>query len=144
MNKRFLKILAMILGAIIVLMILLLAVGPFLIPITPLEGLVSAQQAATIHTQVEDWDVALWEYLRAWGVGTSDFVTRIPNIQQPALVITGGSDAVVPVSDSQRLDSELPNSELVILPSCGHVPQEECTEAFEEVVGAWLSQGEQE
>ena len=40
MNKRFLKILGMILGAIIILMILLLAVGPFLIPITPLEGFV--------------------------------------------------------------------------------------------------------
>ncbi len=97
----------------------------------------------TIHTQVEDWDVALWAYLRAWGVDTPDFVTRIPIIQQPALVITGDSDAVVPVSDSQRLDSELPNSELVILPSCGHVPQEECPEAFEEAVDPWLSQREQ-
>ena len=47
MNKRFLKILATILAAIIILIILLLAVGPFLIPITPLEGLVSAQQVAT-------------------------------------------------------------------------------------------------
>jgi pimeloyl-ACP methyl ester carboxylesterase len=97
----------------------------------------------TIHTQVKDWDVALWEYLRAWGVGTSDFVTHIPNIQQPALVITGDSDAVVPISDSQRLDTELPSSELVILTSCGHVPQEECPEAFEEAVDAWLSQREQ-
>jgi pimeloyl-ACP methyl ester carboxylesterase len=98
----------------------------------------------TIHTQVEDWDVALWEYLRAWGVDTPDFVTHIPDIQQPTLVVTGDGDAVVPVSDSQRLDSELPNSELVILSSCGHVPQEECPKAFEEAVGAWLSQREQE
>jgi pimeloyl-ACP methyl ester carboxylesterase len=97
----------------------------------------------TIHTQVADWDVALWEYLRAWGVDTPDFVASIPAIQQPALVITGDSDAVVPVSDSQRLDSELPNSELVILPSCGHVPHEECPEAFEEAVDAWLRQWKQ-
>jgi len=98
----------------------------------------------TIHTQVEDWDVALWEYLSAWGVDTPDFVPHIPDIQQPTLVITGDSDAVVPVSDSQRLDSGLPDSELVILPSCGHVPQEECPDAFEEAVGVWLSLGEQE
>jgi len=98
----------------------------------------------TIHTQIEDWDVALWEYLRAWGGGTPDFVDHIPDIQQPTLVVTGDSDAVVSVSDSQRLDSELPNSELVILSSCGHVPQEECSEAFEEAVDAWLSQREQE
>jgi pimeloyl-ACP methyl ester carboxylesterase len=97
----------------------------------------------TIHTQVEDWDVALWEYLRAWGAGTPDFVTRIPNIQQPALVITGDGDAVVPVSDSQRLHSELPNSELTILPSCGHVPQEECPRLLEEAISNWLNKMEQ-
>ena len=94
----------------------------------------------TIHTQVEDWDVALWEYLRAWGVDTSDFRARIPDIQQPALIITGDGDSVVPVSDSQRLDSELQNSELVILPLCGHVPHEECPNDFEEAVDAWLRQ----
>jgi pimeloyl-ACP methyl ester carboxylesterase len=94
----------------------------------------------TIHTQVEDWDVALWEYLHVWGVDTPDLAARIPDIQQPALVITGDSDIVVPVTDSRRLDSELPNSELVILPPCGHVPHEECPEAFEEAVDAWLSQ----
>lgn len=82
----------------------------------------------------------MWEYLRAWGVDTPDLAARIPDIQQPALVITGYSDTVVPVTDSHRLESELPNSELVILPSCGHVPHEECPEAFEEAVDAWLSQ----
>lgn len=93
-----------------------------------------------IHTEVEDWDVALWEYLRVWGTDGPDIAAQISEIQQPVLVLTGDSDAVVPVEDSQRLDIELPNSELVILPSCGHVPQEECPAAFEEAVGAWLSQ----
>ena len=94
----------------------------------------------SIHTQVEDWDFALWEYLRVWGEDTPDLAARIPDIQQPVLLITGDSDTVVPVTDSQRLDSEFPNSELVILPSCGHVPHEECPEAFKEAVDAWLSQ----
>jgi pimeloyl-ACP methyl ester carboxylesterase len=93
-----------------------------------------------IQTQVQDWDMAYWEYLRVWGLDTPDYITRIPEIQQPVLVISCDSDAIVPVSDSQTLHSELPNSELVILPSCGHVPQEECPDIFEEVVGEWLSQ----
>lgn len=97
----------------------------------------------SIHTQVEDWDFALWEYLRVWGVDTPDLAALIPDIQQPTLVITGDSDTVVPVTDSQRLYSELPNSELVILPSCGRVPHEECPEAFEEAVGAWLNKRKQ-
>jgi pimeloyl-ACP methyl ester carboxylesterase len=92
----------------------------------------------TLHTQVADWDLAFWEYLRVWGAETPDFLTSIPELQQPALVITGDSDAVVPVADSQRLNSELPNSELVILPACGHLPHEECPEAFEEALDAWL------
>lgn len=96
-----------------------------------------------IHAQVEDWDAALWEYLRIWGADSPDMAARIPDIQQPALVITGDGDSVVPVTDSQRLDSELPNSELVILPSCGHVPHEECPEAFEGALDAWLSEWEQ-
>ena len=41
--------------------------------------------------------------------------------------------------DVGNLDSVLPNSELVILHTCGHVPQEECPEAFKEAVDAWLS-----
>jgi pimeloyl-ACP methyl ester carboxylesterase len=93
-----------------------------------------------IHSEIEDWDLALWEYLRVWGTDTPDFVSRISEIQQPALILTGDSDAVVPVEDSQRLDNELPNSELVILPSCGHVPQEECPEAFESAVDEWLDE----
>jgi pimeloyl-ACP methyl ester carboxylesterase len=93
-----------------------------------------------IQTQVQDWDMAYWEYLRVWGLDTPDYITRIPEIQQPVLVVSGDSDAIVPVSDSQTLHSELPNSELVILPSCGHVPQEECPDIFEKAVGEWLSQ----
>jgi pimeloyl-ACP methyl ester carboxylesterase len=92
-----------------------------------------------VQTQVEDWDNALWEYLRIWGAGSPDYVQRIPDIQQPALVITGDSDQVVPVADSQRLDAALPNSEFVILPSCGHVPQEECPHIFQDAVDQWLS-----
>jgi pimeloyl-ACP methyl ester carboxylesterase len=92
-----------------------------------------------IHTQVANWDLALWEYLRAWSVDISALAAQLGEIQQPALVVSGDSDAIVPVADSQRLDSALPNSELVILPTCGHVPQEECPEAFTEAVDAWLS-----
>jgi len=92
-----------------------------------------------IHTEVANWDQALWEYLRAWSVDISALAARLGEIQQPALVVAGDGDTVVPVADSERLDSVLPNSELVILPRCGHVPQEECPEAFKVAVDAWLS-----
>jgi len=101
---------------------------------------ISAERMARtlIQTQVTNWDTAYWEYLRIWGNDTPDYQARIPEIQQPALVISGDSDNVVPVADSRKLDSELPNSELTILPACGHVPQEECPELFEDAVTSWL------
>jgi len=99
-------------------------------------------ELTTIQTRVENWDLAYWEYLRVWGVDTPEYATRIPEIRQPALVLSGDSDAIVPLADSQRLHSELPNSELSILASCGHVPQEECPDPFIEAVDSWLSQFE--
>jgi pimeloyl-ACP methyl ester carboxylesterase len=94
--------------------------------------------ATSIHTRVADWDLALWEYLRVWSVDLSALAGRFGEIEQPALIVSGDSDTIVPVADSQRLDEALPNSELVILPQCGHVPQEECPEAFMGAVDAWL------
>jgi pimeloyl-ACP methyl ester carboxylesterase len=96
-----------------------------------------------IQTKVENWDAAYWEYLRVWGVDTPDYISGIPDIQQPVLVLSGDSDTIVPVSDSQKLHSALPNAELEILPACGHVPQEECPELFIEAVDSWLNQSAQ-
>ncbi len=93
-----------------------------------------------IQTQVSDWDYAYWEYLRVWGADAPDHLAMLPELEQPALVISGDNDNVVPLSDSQQLDDELPNSELVVLSNCGHVPQEECPAAFEDAVSTWLTQ----
>jgi len=94
----------------------------------------------TIQTQVTDWDYAYWEYLRVWGADAPDYISVIPELQQPALVISGDDDKVVPLSDSERLNAELPNSELVVIPNCGHVPHEECPVVFEEAMDTWLNQ----
>jgi pimeloyl-ACP methyl ester carboxylesterase len=56
----------------------------------------------------------------------------------PVLVITGDDDRIVPTESSIRLSGELPGSELVVIPQCGHVPQEECPEAFLAAVNGFL------
>lgn len=95
-----------------------------------------------IHTEVEGWDDALWAYLQEWGVNPADVAGQLSAIQQPALVITGDSDAIVPVADSERLASDLPNADYAVISSCGHVPQEECPSDFEAVVDKWLGQAD--
>jgi len=80
-------------------------------------------------TQAQDWDKGLWELTKA--SGESKLGARVAEVAQPTLVITGDDDRIVPTKDSIRLASELPDAELVVIPSCGHAPQEECP-------GPWL------
>lgn len=94
----------------------------------------------TIHTRVEAWDVAMWEYLRAWTIDSPDFETLIASLRQPVLVIAGEEDNIIPVDDGRRLNTELANSDFVLLPSCGHVPQEECPDTLKKAMDDWLAQ----
>lgn len=56
-------------------------------------------------------------------------------INQPTLIIWGDQDTVIPVEDGHTLHREMLNSRLVVLKDCGHVPQEEKSELFAELVG---------
>ena len=55
-------------------------------------------------------------------------------INQPTLIIWGEDDKVIPVDDGQKLHSEILHSRLVVIKNSGHVPQEEQSEAFVEIV----------
>ena len=98
----------------------------------------STRMLRAMNTRVYNWDLALWEFLAA-ATWQPDLTTQIGEIEQPVLVVSGDDDGLVPVADSARLDSELPNSRLAVLPNCGHVPQEECPEEFIDAVAAWLA-----
>ena len=65
---------------------------------------------------------------------------RLMELRMPALVITGDDDRIVPTAQSVRLAGELPQAELAIIPDCGHLPQEECPEAFLQEVNRFLGE----
>ena len=74
------------------------------------------------------WDRALWAMTLA---------TRYPRLPAlaarlavPTLVITGDDDRIVPTAQSVRLAGTIPGAQLRVLPGCGHLPQEECPDAF--------------
>jgi len=86
--------------------------------------------------RADHWDRALWELTKASRqVGLADDLDRIT---MPTLVVTGDDDRIVPTASSIRLARELPDAELVVIPECGHVPQEECPGPFLEAVTAFL------
>jgi len=62
-----------------------------------------------------------------------------PILNVPVLVITGDDDRIVPTEQSIRLAGEIAGARLVVIPSCGHVPQEECPAAWLTAVESFLA-----
>lgn len=86
--------------------------------------------------QVENWDRALFEFTAAGQ--RPDLVADFDRLTMPVLVVSGDDDRIVPVETAIQLSEEIPGAELVIFENCGHVPQEECPEAFMETIGSFL------
>lgn len=55
-------------------------------------------------------------------------------INQPTLIIWGEDDKVIPLDDGRMLHDSILNSRLIILRDCGHVPQEEQSDLFAQLV----------
>jgi pimeloyl-ACP methyl ester carboxylesterase len=86
-----------------------------------------------------DWDKALWELTKA--SRRPNFVNKLASLTVPTLVLSGTDDKIVPLEQSQRLASSIPNATLETFPACGHTPQEECPKLFLNAVTEWLRKG---
>ncbi len=58
----------------------------------------------------------------------------LPRVTNPALIIWGREDRVVPVECGEQYRRGLPNSTLTVLERCGHLPPIEQPEAFARLV----------
>jgi pimeloyl-ACP methyl ester carboxylesterase len=78
--------------------------------------------------QIFNWAEALYQVgLVMEPLGVQE---RLSELTMPALVVTGDDDTFVPLEENQRLVRELPNASLAVLKDCGHVPHQECAQAF--------------
>ncbi len=91
----------------------------------------------TLPLRAENWDKALWELTLA--SQESNLASRLDEFELPVLVITGDDDRIVPTADSIRLAGEIEGAELAVLDNCGHLPQEECPQAFLEATELFLN-----
>jgi pimeloyl-ACP methyl ester carboxylesterase len=60
---------------------------------------------------------------------------RLPSLQAPTLVLCGEDDGMVPPDNSRDIALRIPDSKLVLIPQCGHLPMlekpgEVATEVF--------------
>jgi pimeloyl-ACP methyl ester carboxylesterase len=64
---------------------------------------------------------------------------RYKGIDIPVLLIWGENDGIVPLEIGRKLAGSIPNSKLVVVPNCGHVPQEECPSQAIKAMETFLS-----
>jgi len=93
---------------------------------------------AIIHTRVANWDLAWGALLDRSLSSAVDISDRLAQVQVPVLLITSDQDKLVKPEDTRRVAAALPHATLKVLPGCGHVPQEECPQAFMAAVTEWL------
>ncbi len=92
-----------------------------------------------LHTRIAGWDLA-WGELLALSLSAPVTVSaHLAAVHVPVLIVSGEVDRLVPVEDSRRVAEQLPHGSFALLPGCGHVPQEECPDAFARVVDEWLN-----
>jgi pimeloyl-ACP methyl ester carboxylesterase len=66
------------------------------------------------------------------------YTNRIPEIQSKTLIIWGAHDRWIPLSSAYRFNEELRNANLVIIPECGHIPQEEYPDFTVRLIDAFI------
>ena len=74
-----------------------------------------------------------------WRGLSTDFADRLGELRAPTLIVHGEHDRAVPVAWARRAHERIPDSELHVLPSCGHMPPRERPEEFNEVVRCFLA-----
>lgn len=67
------------------------------------------------------------------------FAKRVPRVTQPTLLLWGRQDAWIPLETvGYRFKKDLSGATLVVIPRCGHIPQEEQPETTAEAIGDFL------
>jgi pimeloyl-ACP methyl ester carboxylesterase len=65
-------------------------------------------------------------------------VARYKNIKVPTLIVWGNNDKIIPFERGEKLKATIPNSRLLPIDECGHIPHEEKPEAVISVIHAFL------
>jgi 3-oxoadipate enol-lactonase len=93
-----------------------------------------------------------WQQLRDTVVGTTpagylgcaaaildfDFVSRLPSLRLPLLVVCGEEDAGTPAADNRRLAGLVPGARYEEIAGMRHFPNVEAPDAFNRIMLGWL------
>jgi pimeloyl-ACP methyl ester carboxylesterase len=80
--------------------------------------------------------------LRSSGEDVEQWAKRIPEIAVPTLIVWGAEDTWIEKENAVHFHRDIANSGLVIVPACGHLPQEEAPGEFIGAVTDFMSGNE--
>ena len=64
----------------------------------------------------------------------AQLIELLKTIDVPTQVLWGARDSVIPVASAYKLNNDIPNSQLDIIPNSGHVPHEDRPEAAAAII----------
>ena len=67
------------------------------------------------------------------------YAGRLHDIKQETLIIWGRNDSWIPLKDGCRFNHDIKRSTLVVIPQCGHVPQEEKPDEVAQILYQFLT-----
>jgi abhydrolase domain-containing protein 6 len=65
---------------------------------------------------------------------------RLGALKAPTLIVWGRDDMLVPLATGKALAEDIAGSQTVVLDECGHVPQVECADTFNDALMKYLGQ----
>lgn len=100
-------------------------------------ALIDLIRCSLLHTEMANWHQSMMEFTKSGGYNFS--ANRIQQIQQPTLILWGESDDVLGTADAHRFQQDIPDSQLVWVRDCKHVPQIEQPSATAQGILAFRS-----
>ncbi|NET73200.1 MAG: alpha/beta hydrolase, partial [Sphaerospermopsis sp. SIO1G2] len=93
------------------------------------KSLVSADGllCAELHLKMPNWDKSLIAFTKSGGYSAYKF-KQLANIQQPTLILWGDNDRILGTKDAPKFEKAIPQSRLIWIENCGHIPHIEKAE----------------
>jgi pimeloyl-ACP methyl ester carboxylesterase len=88
--------------------------------------------------KIKNWDRALYEL--TFAPAYPELRPLLLQLTVPVFIVAGAEDRLIRSWYFEAISTEIPNAELRLIPSCGHVPQEECPNEFMKEVKTYLEQ----
>jgi pimeloyl-ACP methyl ester carboxylesterase len=79
-----------------------------------------ANNCASLHLKCANWNRGLISFTKSGGYGNFD--DKLPQIEKNTLILWGKQDKILGIKDAGKFKQIIPNSELIWINNCGHVP----------------------